>query len=316
MTYIGCEEETESIGSSKTQSEGRGVLRKPIELVSDKSGVVTIARSSSSGRRSVNGKTAFQGGNYDESGDASSECEEWERYEAHYDDVTEQDRIKPRKYEDEQEVTWEKGGPGLVWYTDDNFWREVEQGTDCDWKWADDWDVDYSEYYERGSGSMDARDAVDIRRDKMARDGRLTESVFERRSVPPKKKRCLINSDFNEEANFAVFEKYTKQIGSSIMRRHGWRPGVGLGRGNVGSVNPVSADIEEIDGFRPQNERFGVGYRGDKMQRIVCRREPVHTIYTKYDSMRVGDAVDGGESLLRRGELSYMKYRRSSKGNQ
>lgn len=40
--------------------------------------------------------------------DDDDQCEEWERHEALHDDVTEQDRAKPRKYEEEMEVTWEK----------------------------------------------------------------------------------------------------------------------------------------------------------------------------------------------------------------
>lgn len=60
--------------------------------------------------------------------DDDDQCEEWERHEALHDDVTEQDRTKPKKYEEEMEVTWEKGGPGLVWYTDKNYWDEQEKG--------------------------------------------------------------------------------------------------------------------------------------------------------------------------------------------
>ncbi|VDP33798.1 unnamed protein product [Heligmosomoides polygyrus] len=61
--------------------------------------------------------------------DDDDQCEEWERHEALHDDVTEQDRAKPRKYEEEMEVTWEKGGPGLVWFTDKNYWDEREKGS-------------------------------------------------------------------------------------------------------------------------------------------------------------------------------------------
>lgn len=35
--------------------------------------------------------------------------------------------MKERKYEEEMEVTWEKGGPGLVWETDKNKWDEMEK---------------------------------------------------------------------------------------------------------------------------------------------------------------------------------------------
>ena len=67
------------------------------------------------------------------------------------------------------QVTWEKGGPGLVWYTDTFYWNQIEQGDDCDWKWADDWDVDYSVYCDRTDGSLDAKQAVEIREDEKLR---------------------------------------------------------------------------------------------------------------------------------------------------
>lgn len=51
------------------------------------------------------------------------EEEEWDRHMALHDDVTEQERNKERIYEEEMEVVWEKGGPGIVWYTDAQFWK-------------------------------------------------------------------------------------------------------------------------------------------------------------------------------------------------
>lgn len=50
------------------------------------------------------------------------------RHEAIHNDVTEQDRTKERNYEPELELVWEKGGPGLVWHTDKNYWHEREIG--------------------------------------------------------------------------------------------------------------------------------------------------------------------------------------------
>ena len=78
------------------------------------------------------------------------EEEEWDRHEALHDDVTEQERNKERLYEEEMEVVWEKGGPGIVWYTDAQVWREAEG--DFDEQTTDDWDVDYSIYYEQNGG--------------------------------------------------------------------------------------------------------------------------------------------------------------------
>ena len=39
-----------------------------------------------------------------------------------------QGRTKERLYEEEMEVVWEKGGSGLVFYTDASHWHNLEGG--------------------------------------------------------------------------------------------------------------------------------------------------------------------------------------------
>lgn len=78
----------------------------------------------------------------------SSEEEEWDRYEALHDDVTGQERSKERLFEEEIELKWEKGGSGLVFYTDAQFW-DAKEG-DFDAKTADDWDIDTNIYRDPG----------------------------------------------------------------------------------------------------------------------------------------------------------------------
>lgn len=58
-------------------------------------------------------------------------CEEWERHEALHEDVTRQERTTERLFEEEIELKWEKGGSGLVFYTDAQFWQEEEGGKAC-----------------------------------------------------------------------------------------------------------------------------------------------------------------------------------------
>ncbi|KAK2844357.1 hypothetical protein Q5P01_011016 [Channa striata] len=94
-------------------------------------------------------------------------CEEWERHEALHDDVTSQERSKERLYEEEIELKWEKGGSGLVFYTDAQYWQE-EEG-DFDEQTADDWDVDMSIYYDKDGGDMDSRDYVRMRFEKFTK---------------------------------------------------------------------------------------------------------------------------------------------------
>lgn len=55
-------------------------------------------------------------------------CEEWERHEALHEDVTKQERAEERLYEEEIELKWEKGGSGLVFYTDAQYWQEEKGG--------------------------------------------------------------------------------------------------------------------------------------------------------------------------------------------
>ncbi|KAK6046324.1 g-patch domain protein, partial [Cooperia oncophora] len=249
--------------------------------------------------------------------DDEDQCEEWERHEALHDDVTEQDRIKPRKYEEEMEIIWEKGGPGLVWYTDKNYWDEREKGTDCDWAWADDWDVDYSVYYEgKSAGSKDAQKKkkkrlFEIREDEAKRSGKLEESVFTKKAKSFNSLRKRRNSDTEVD-----IERYNKGIGSKLLGRMGWKPGSGLGRSQQGRVDPVAIHLEE-DG-QTDREKKGFGYHGEKMRRTGFMKVPkVHAIASSFDAVtdkrtvpykRVGND-DAGEILFRRDELTRMKYR-------
>lgn len=75
------------------------------------------------------------------SDDDDDRCEEWERHEALHEDVTRQERTSERLFEGEIELKWEKGGSGLVFYTDAQFWQEEEGGEACGycdrhWQWT------------------------------------------------------------------------------------------------------------------------------------------------------------------------------------
>ena len=83
--------------------------------------------------------------------DEEDEIEEWDRHETLHNDVDNQGRTKERLFEDEIELKWEKGGSGLVFYTDAQFWQKQENA-DFDEETADDWDVDMSIYDEPGNG--------------------------------------------------------------------------------------------------------------------------------------------------------------------
>lgn len=251
--------------------------------------------------------------------DDDDQCEEWERHEALHEDVTEQDRTKPKKYEEEMEVTWEKGGSGLVWYTDKNYWDETEKGTDCDWAWADDWDVDYSVYYEgKSAGDMDARAAIEMKNDELQRSGKLEQSVFTKKkpaesSMGNRRKRR--NSDGGGPVSENASKNLQKGVGGKMLAKMGWKPGSGLGKNEQGKVVPVAVYVEE-DG-QSSREKAGFGYRGEKLSRIVEKKPVRHVIASVFDKVNdqslncdkeTGDTTTS-EILFRRPEDTKMKYR-------
>ncbi|XP_026225879.1 G patch domain-containing protein 3 [Anabas testudineus] len=206
-------------------------------------------------------------------------CEEWERHEALHDDVTSQERSKERLYEEEIELKWEKGGSGLVFYTDAQYWQE-EEG-DFDEQTADDWDVDMSIYYDKDGGDMDARDFVRMRYEKRMREG------LEDRS--------------GHSQTIGSFERFTKGVGRRVMEKQGWKDGEGLGNSQTGIP-----DALENEGQHPNCKR-GFGYHGEKLLLHPGKkaRTEFH-ITTVYDKPK---DIDGGDTLLRRQPNTSMKYR-------
>ncbi|NP_001086607.1 G-patch domain containing 3 L homeolog [Xenopus laevis] len=212
------------------------------------------------------------------SDDDNDNCEEWERHEALHEDVTTQDRIKERLYEEHIELKWEKGGSGLVFYTDAQVWQGQEG--DFDEQTADDWDVDMSAYYEADGGDKDARDSLKMRLEARRRDGLGTADA---------------------EYSVGGFEKHTKGFGRKVMKRQGWTEGSGLGANGVGMPEAL-----ENEGQNPKCKR-GLGYHGEKLQTFgPPKKKQTHFISTVYDQPRDEDM---GDTLLRRQPHTAMKYR-------
>ncbi|XP_043940106.1 G patch domain-containing protein 3 isoform X2 [Protopterus annectens] len=208
-------------------------------------------------------------------------CEEWERHEALHDDVTNQERTEERLYEEEIELKWEKGGPGLVFYTDAQYWKE--EGGDFDEQTADDWDVDMSVYYDEDGGDKDARDYVQMRLEQRRREGLDDGSM------------CC--------QQIGKFERHTKGIGRKVMEQQGWKEGLGLGSSSSGM-----ADALDVDGQNPRCKR-GLGYHGEKLQTFVTAKKPRRDIVisTIYDQP---EEIDKEDQLLRRQPPTSMKYRK------
>ncbi|XP_066191188.1 G patch domain-containing protein 3 [Sylvia atricapilla] len=216
------------------------------------------------------------------SDDDNDTCEEWERHEALHEDVTQQQRLRERLFEEEIELKWEKGGSGLVFYTDAQFWQE--QDGDFDEQTADDWDVDMSIYYDKDGGDKDARDSVQMWLEQRLRDGLEDGSV----SGQP----------------IGTFERYTKGFGRKVLEQQGWTEGLGLGSSNSGM-----AEALDNEGQNPRCKR-GLGYHGEKLPTFVRKKKPRGdtsvVISTIYDDP---EPQDTGDQLLRRQPLTAMKYR-------
>ena len=224
-------------------------------------------------------------------------CEEWERHEALHNDVQanrahgfqvestsyyaadadleQQEGTKEATFEGEIELVWEKGGSGLNFYTDAQFWKEKEG--DFDEKTSDDWDVDMNVYYEKNTThDKDAVDSLDMRKSDFLREGKHTESLFRKKSQKPtaKRKRRLSASSVGDR--IGSFEASSRGFGGKIMAQAGWKPGDGLGKKKQGISTPI---LGEEEGQGPA-DRSGVGFHGDQVVTVFKRPERVpHTGY-------------------------------------
>ena len=230
-------------------------------------------------------------------------AEETDRYEALHDDVTSQERTKERLYEEEIELVWEKGGPGLVWYTDAVYWGQ--QRGDFDERTADDWDVDMSGY-EPGAGpvDMDARESRSMRRELRLRAGEETESAFERRRDRRARGHRGSGSDSDgETAEIGAFERHTRGFGRRVLLNLGWSEGRGLGAEERGIAEPVPNT--------GQTDRRGFGFVGERLERRPERKRRPESaagrITTAFSDPRETELEEATDTTL---PPTHMKFRR------
>ena len=262
---------------------------------------------------------AKEGGDSDPDDDDDT-CEEWERHESLHDDVAArrvdpqdisgQPGTKERLFEEEMEVTWDKGSSGLVFYTDAQVWKAQEG--DFDEQTTDDWDVDYSVYYDRNGGDKDARDSLSMRQSDHFRGGRNLKSVFKREDhydePGPSKGKKGSGGGGKNDGKIGSFERHTKGFGRKLMESQGWKDGQGLG-----TTFPGMADA--LDAGDGQVGRSGFGYHGEALPRFLAPKPPGRQrtsirdviISTKYDTP---ESVDPDEKLLRRNPQVYLKHKR------
>ncbi|KAI1291983.1 G patch domain-containing protein 3 [Halotydeus destructor] len=168
--------------------------------------------------------------------------EEWDRHESLHDDVTEQDRTKQRLYEKELEVTWDKGSSGLVFYTDAQYWDEVDG--DFDEKTTDDWDID-PQYADK-----DGRDWTAIHKER---------HQLQHKPVPESETLSIKKPRKNSSRKAPKRMKHPA-FGRKILRKAGWKDGLGLGRNCSGITQPIDCSSQTPGDLR------GLGYRGEKMK--------------------------------------------------
>lgn len=123
--------------------------------------------------------------------------------------MTKQDRTSPYFFEHKIELKWEKGGSGLVFYTDEVFWKEHEGKDFENLDMADDIDIDMRMYHESagnifrekfkevfinriGSADRDGNELQSLRHEEDLREGRI------------------VNQTNPEHRRVGVFEKHTK----------------------------------------------------------------------------------------------------------
>jgi len=231
-------------------------------------------------KQNTSGPVITGNGEESDPNDDNDTCEEWERHEALHNDVQanrahhhqvesssylaeagdleQQDGTKEKTFEDEIELVWEKGGSGLNFYTDAQYWKSLEG--DFDERNTDDWDVDMSVYYEKEtSHDKDAVDVVQMRRSDFFRQGKHQESVFRKKKGPTHRKERRKESD--AEDTIGSFEVFTKGFGSKIMTSSGWKAGEGLGKDKKGISSPI---IGEEEGQK-SSDKSGLGYYGEKV---------------------------------------------------
>ena len=160
------------------------------------------------------------------------------------------------------EVTWDKGSSGLVFYTDAQYWREVENHEEAED--ADDWDVDTSEYEVAGSGDKDAQDAASMRRSDSLRLAEIHESAFKRSKhglAVGGRRQTKQQKQKQQPLRRGQFEKHTRGIGRRLLETSGWKDGQGLGKSGQGRPDVVED--------RGQQGRSGLGFKEKKTHQML-----------------------------------------------
>ena len=189
-------------------------------------------------------------------------------------------------FEEPQEVTWDKGSSGLVFYTDAQYWSSLKTDEERN---CDDWDIDMSVYYKDNHPDLDSTQLKQMRDEINTKQGiSNTKSVFKKRTPKTFIRNDLAINKSSKRDNPTVsknnlsvpFPLFVKETGSDfvessktktrkrekheflgnefvqkVMKKHGWTKGQGLGAKSGGIKEAIDG---EIDG---QIHRAGFGYK-------------------------------------------------------
>ncbi|VDM20846.1 unnamed protein product [Hydatigera taeniaeformis] len=184
--------------------------------------------------------------------DVDQIAEEWDRFEALHNDPYDVDRSSKHslKYESRIKLKWEKGGPGLVHYTDEMFWREresVRRDEFFDEPSSFDWDINLHQYSDDEGLSFAGPGGPDL-------DSKQLSQILD---------------DPIEEC----VKPFLSAYGAKIMQNQGWRRGTRLGDPKRrGLLEPITSE----DGSVSTN-RSGLGFTVSSFRSPFTRVSPRHT---------------------------------------
>nr|VZI14748.1 unnamed protein product [Spirometra erinaceieuropaei] len=244
--------------------------------------------------------------------------EEWDRFEALHDDPYNVDRTanKNLKYENKIELKWEKGGPGVVFYTDEFAWRQADslrKEEFFDEPASFDWDIDMQHYEDGGGG-----------------DSSLFSCRPQPGGVDLDSYQLMEMQGVEADASSAESNRHPhssrpshgKEFSQRLMWKYGWRPGSRLGSASNsmkgaqarGLLHPLTAE-----GALPPNTRTGLGFRNPRrLTRFPISKHDSnsHRVYIRsvFDSdevvaTRSGSRLTSYNSLLRPDPELEVKYR-------
>jgi len=196
--------------------------------------------------------------------DDDLDAEDWERYEALHDE----DEHDEPLFEERIELQWEKGGSGLVFWTDACFWHSLK------------------EHSKRDDHFLDLVDGDDG-------DGRSNRDNRNQTTVTAGSKRRYQEYD----DSVGSFERHTRGVASRIMMAQGWRPGSGLGPNSSGIARPIEP--------RTQTDHSGLGFAATReshveRQRLIRqeakRQRVIRTVFDRFEREDCEDGGSGGGS--------------------